>query len=74
MRERPFLLDAVEGHGDRVSHAVVDVDDEDLVVVSEKYGATVNGWHYAFYGNLDYAGFHGMEMGARQGCEALERV
>ena len=53
MGERAFLFNPVEGHGDGITYTVVDVNNEGLVVVPEEYGTAVNGWHYAFYGNLD---------------------
>jgi hypothetical protein len=43
VREWAFLRDIAHEHGDGTAHGLVDVDDENLVSVSEENGATATG-------------------------------
>ena len=65
--ERPVLLHAVHCHRDGVTHGVVDVDDEVLLVVAEKDGAAVGGGHHTFDGDFDDILLHGAKFAGRPG-------
>ena len=55
----PFLLHAVQGHRNSVSHAVVHVDYVRFVFVSEENSAPIYSGHDPFYGNWNDARTHG---------------
>jgi len=57
-----LLLDAVQGHGNRVADAVIDIDHEGLVLIAEKDGAAIRGRHDPLDGDFNDLVLHGRNV------------
>ena len=53
VRERPLLLDLVHRHVDRIPDRRINIDDEGLLIVTQKYCTTIGSWHNSFHGDYD---------------------
>ena len=49
MRQRTLLLYLIDGHVNRISDGRINVDDESLVIITQKNRTTVGSWHNSLY-------------------------